>query len=238
MQEIFARVDLAFDPARALAHRKSMRELQGKLLGSSALFTMWPPVFRPETTPYYHEAYTAAAFDGAPRLGKFLNLSDKRLNAWWPAITEHLQTFAMLPETHRLIGQALATHYGRVAEAAVDMPWLSSQPLIHGKRRPDGIEPLRLFGATGGNLAVANSAEVKDQKEAGRQYFDLRAVASAVGWTIPGIDDPDTKAAIREAFADARNADLPVAPESLFMLGRLVVERRPGPSMDAVFAAQ
>lgn len=74
---------------------------------------------------YLHRAYARVAFQGMPDLRDY-----SRSNMWLKEVVPRLQVFAIQDEARDLIGEAIASHYNRIAAQTLKLPQVHWLPFV------------------------------------------------------------------------------------------------------------
>ena len=218
MLPILSPIGLAGDTVSARANNTMLRSL---VIDRGLLFAMNRPTdtARGSAQAYLHPTYTEASLKGAPHLG---DISDKKSRL--QAISSHLEAFALQDEACKLIGEAITTHYNRIADYTVRLKDVEGA-WIPAHITADGVDPLSTLGVIVGKVQLDRRQDIcmyQDPSGRKRRYYRIAGIAPYINWAIPGITTQETQASILDAFEATSDPARAIDPRALFMASKLL----------------
>ncbi len=145
---------------------------------------------------------------------------------WLKEVVPRLQAFAIQDEARHLIGEAIASHYNRIADQTLKLPHSKNDIWIPAYETTDGVDPMGIMGVTARRVVLSSYPHqdiYKDNSDGGRTYYRITSIAPHIGWTVPGIGTEETRANILDAFSTTFNPERAISSQTLFIAGTVTV---------------
>lgn len=220
MRNILDTVGLA---GHTVNERQRNYKVRSTLIAKGLLLAMRRPTLA-EKSPaytYLHRAYAQAAFQGMPDLRDY-----SKSNMWLQQVVPHLQAFAVQDEARHIVGEAIASHYNRIADQTLKLPHSKNDIWIPAYETTDGVDPMGIMGVIARRVTLSPYPHLdtyRDNSDGGRAYYRITSIVPNIGWTVPGIGTEETQASILDTFSATFNPERAVLPQTLFMAGTATV---------------